>query len=187
MNKKVFVGNVPFNCTPELFKKLLETIEGYQYGDIIMDSSTMLCKGYGFIVFDKVENAEKIKKREDIIIDNRILRFTDYWRGGKYKNTNYNVQPLCIKKKQIEIKPYNRLCILVENIPLENTREYLKLIFSEYELIKYYIQTDKKTGIPKNSGIIELKNTEDYKKLLEKNTIEDMNNNTLQLIKYNII
>ena len=105
----------------------------------------------------------------------------------KYKNTNYNLQPLCIKKKQIEIKPYNRQCILVENIPLENTREYLKLIFSEYELIKYYIQTDKKTGIPKNSGIIELKNTEDYKKLLEKNTIEDMNHNTLQLIKYNII
>ena len=177
MNRKVFVGNIPFNCTPELFKKLLETIEGYQDGDIIMDSTTMLCKGYGFIVFDKVENAEKIKKREDIIIDNRILRFTDYCRGK-------NLHPLCIKKKQIEIKPYNRQCILVENIPFGNTREYLKLTFSQYELNKYYIKTDKKTGIPKNNGIIELKNTEDYKQLLEKHIIEDINHNRLELIKY---
>ena len=171
-SKKIFVGNVPFNCTPTEFRETFANVEGYKEGDIIINPNTNMCKGYGFLVFDTVENAEKIKKRKDVVINTRKLRFMNYSHNDVLKNTN----------NSIEQYPYNY--IFVEGIPDGVKREYLKEIFLDYTLVGYYINTNNRTGQPKNYGRIELKNYEDYKTLLEKTKIED-DNNILKLSKWN--
>ena len=175
--KKIFVGNVPFNCTKNEFNSTFKDIEGYQEGDIIINPKTMLCKGYGFIVFDTIENATNLKNRKDILILTRKLRFMDYYPNNLQYNAQYNAQYLTTYTKD--------KYIFVEGIPNRKTRIYLKEIFIGYELLGYYISTNTKTGSIKNHGRIELKYYEDYKKLLEKSLIEDNDGNILKLTKWN--
>jgi hypothetical protein len=184
---KIFVGNVPFTCTYELFKDTLKTIEGFKNCDIIIDSIRNLCKGYGFVIFDTYENAERVIKRNDIIIENRVLRFVSYCKK-KHKDSHIKNVPhiLPILNKEQYIPYITKYSILISNIPCNITnRIYLKETFNSYELSRYFINTDKKTGLIKTTGVIELKNYEDYKKLLEESIIKDSNDNILKLTKYN--
>ncbi len=171
--KKIFVGNVPFNCTQNEFNSTFKDIEGYQEGDIIINPKTMLCKGYGFIIFDTIENATKLKNRKDILIFTRKLRFMDYYSNNLQNNSTYLT------------KQTNDKYIFIEGIPNGKTRIYLKELFTEYELLGYYISTNTKTGTIKNHGRIELRYYDDYKKLLEKSLIEDNDGNTLKITKWN--
>lgn len=171
-SRKVFVGNVPFSCTQRIFDKVFENIEGYLEGDIIINPKTLSCKGFGFVTLDTPENAEKLKKREDVKIGNRNLRFMDYSPSERQRRTNSSAS-------------YTRCkYIFVDGIPNGKNRKYLKETFSEYELESYYVSTDYETGEPKNHGRIEVKDYDSYHKLLQDCTIKDKEGNDIKLTKW---
>jgi RNA recognition motif-containing protein len=165
-NFKVFVGNIPFNCTEKKFIETFDKIDGFVKGDIIKDQYFDRCRGFGFVLLDSVENVEKIKKRDDIYIDNRQLRFTDY-----------------INSKKISYNTTHKY-IYIDNIPEDVNREYLKKVFNNYEIGKYFINTDYETGGQKTTGMVEIKNYDKYIELLTKGFILDCNENKLYLQKW---
>jgi hypothetical protein len=162
--RKIFVGNVPYQCTVDEFQNTFNKIDGFMDADIIIDKNTNMCKGFGFVRLNTIQNAEKLLKKTDLKINGRELRLTGYTSTLRYSND--------------EKIGY----IYVDNIPDNCDRMYLKNIFTGYPIGVYYVNTDIDTGIPKNNGIVEILNTEKYKELLSMGSITDKNGNIIKLL-----
>lgn len=78
INKKIFVGNVPFNCTKEEFIECFKNMAGFVTADIIMDKSTNLTRGFGFVEFIGEDHALKLLNTTNMKLGNRQLRFQRY-------------------------------------------------------------------------------------------------------------
>jgi hypothetical protein len=161
--RKIFVGNVPYECTQNIFENTLCGVDGYINAEIVVDKNSGICRGFGFITLNNVENAKKLLKKNNITIGDRELRLTPYTSTQKYAD--------------VDRAGY----ILVDNIPYNCGRGYLKELFAEYPLGKHYIRTDICTGEPKNSGIVEILSDSKYKELLSSGYITDKHGNILKL------
>jgi hypothetical protein len=75
---KVFVGNVPFQCTREEFIECFKNIPGYTNADIIKRYRSKFSRGFGFVEFDNHMCAAELIKEKNIKLKNRVLRFTKY-------------------------------------------------------------------------------------------------------------
>ena len=84
---KVFVGNVPFQCTKEEFKQCFCEMDGFINADIIRKHRSKLSRGFGFVIFNDKENAEKLLNKNNIKIKDRELRFSPYCLENYSKNT----------------------------------------------------------------------------------------------------
>jgi hypothetical protein len=160
--KKIFVGNVPFDCSQKLFTETFKDVEGFVRGDIVTRPRSDICRGFGFVTINNVDNAEKLKKRKDLYIKSRQLRFTNYIVNDTHKSKY----------------------IYIDNIPSGKKRNYLKDTFKGNSIGKYFISTDINTGIPRHHGLIEMLDADEYFKLLESGYAEDNDNNILKLSKW---
>jgi len=167
--RKVFVGNVPFNCTQEDFEKSFNSVKGFIKGEIVTKQHSNICRGFGFITLNTSNNVEELKNRDDLFINHRQLRFTEYTNG-----------PIKPKSKENDKNKY----IYVNGIPDGNNREYLEKVFSNYSLGRHYISTDVETGEQQNNGLIEILDNLKYKELLSMSTITDWDNNELELCRW---
>ena len=164
---KVFVGNVPYDCTNEEFESCFKNIPGFIRADIAKIYKTNMSRGFGFVSFKTLHDANSIKERYDIILKDRLLRFTTY------KN----------EPERELLKNYNNY-VIINGIPSGKDREWLKNGFREYEPIgKYFISTNYDTGIMKNNGIIEILDDVKYNNILIKK-IHVVDNINLEILKY---
>lgn len=62
MNKKLYVGNLPYSVTTDQLKAHFETMGAVVDAIVITDSRTGRSKGFGFVEFEKEEDAEKAMK-----------------------------------------------------------------------------------------------------------------------------
>ena len=75
---KVFVGNVPFQCTKEEFIDCFKDQSGFIDADIIRRYRSKLSRGFGFVIFKSQEQANTLIGRTDIVLKDRVLRFSTY-------------------------------------------------------------------------------------------------------------
>jgi RNA recognition motif-containing protein len=144
MEHKLFVGNIPFNCSLDNFRNAFKNRKGYIVADLINNSSS---RCFGFVVFKDKENIEELLNKNDVFIGDRKLRLT------RYNNTN--------KKESINY-------IKLSNIPESITSEDIKNEFKNYsEIGKCFIEMDRLNGKYKNTGIIEILDSDIYEKLLK--------------------
>lgn len=174
---KIFVGNVPYCCNQHDFENVFKEFDGYIHAEIVnanMQNRTNMSRGFGFVTFKTKEQADNLKTQTNIILKNRTLRFTEYQTDivDRYKTFDkyrYNEQP-------------NYL--LIENIPHDKDKNWLKNIFSNYKPIgKHFIMMNQKTGEIKNTGIVEILDDSKFKDLLTKRYI-DVDNVLLELSRY---
>jgi len=161
---KIFVGNVPYQCTQEEFEKCFTDVEGYVKAEIITLYKSNTSRGFGFVTLNSLENAEKLKLRNDITFKGRILRFTTYQSESHNKPTIENVNNY----------------LYVENIPSNQTinKKWLMNIFKDYGPIgKCYIIMNKDTGEYENCGVVEITDDDKYKNLLSKKKLIILNKN----------
>ncbi len=77
-SNKVFVGNVPFQCTREEFQESFMKMDGFVNADIIRRYKSKLSRGFGFVVFSTREHAEKLLNDRNVHFKDRVLRFSPY-------------------------------------------------------------------------------------------------------------
>jgi len=157
-NTKIFVGNVPFDCTNKEFQDIFNNVEGYISGEIITKYNSQNSRGFGFIILNTLENAKKILGRNDIVLKERVLRFTEYDNKNKNKKKIYydNENTNNIKNRYLIIKD-------VINI----NREDIKEMFFDQEIGKYFIAVNRKTGDKLDYAIVEYyENTNQIKNIL---------------------
>lgn len=157
---KIFVGNVPYQCTQDEFEKCFKDVDGFKKAEIITAYKSNVSRGFGFITMQSSLHAEKLKNRDDIVFKNRILRFTPYQTDSvKIVTDNYINN----------INNSNKNYVFVDKIPKGYDREWLKSAFSNYEPIgKYFISTNYETGVHKHNGLLEILDDSKYKQILEK-------------------
>ena len=169
--RKVFVGNVVYDCTQEEFENCFKNIPGYVKGELVIGQNDDYCRGFGFVTLETINDLENLKLRNDIFLKGRQLRFTKYIMTDK-KNTEDN---------KTNINNY----IFVDGIPNNKKREYLFSIFQKYgEIGKHFICTDIETSNPKNNGMVEIINLINYRNLLLLGSITDDEGNELILSKW---
>lgn len=157
---KVFVGNVPFQCTQEEFKQCFSTIPGFISAEIVNRHNSTFSRGFGFVTLSSKELAKNLINRNDMAIKDRILRFTEY----NFQDNNFQDK----KKVNKAIKNY----LFVKNFPKDITKEQIKEIFSQYgEIGACFIDTNTKTGESRGNAVIEIKDNSVFEKLLRDETI----------------
>jgi len=166
---KIFVGNVPFQCTEKEFFDCFKNIPGFCNAEIITKHNSTYSRGFGFVTVKTNDDAENLLKRNDIIFKDRILRFTEY---------NFQEKDKTVKKSQ---KKY----IYVKNVPSNINRDQLKNIFSEEGTIgACFINTNIKTGESRGSAVIEIKEHDLYQKLLDQKYFATKTGHIFELIKW---
>lgn len=166
--RKIFVGNVPFNCTQDEFERSFNSVDGFIKGEIVTKQHSDVCRGFGFVTLDNIDNAEKLQNRNDLFINNRQLRFTEY----------------TMSKKQKSYENDKNKYIFVDGIPNNSDKEYLEKVFNDYPLGKHYVCTDIESGEQKSHGMIEILDNLKYKELLSMGSIEDTDGNLLELCRW---
>lgn len=74
MNKKLYVGNLPYSATEAQIRSLFEQVGEIVNVAIITDRETGRSKGFGFVEMETVEGAqEAIKRFNEYSMDNRKL------------------------------------------------------------------------------------------------------------------
>ena len=142
MEYKLFVGNIPFDCTKNQFKNIFKKYDGFKNADLINDNN----KCFGFVIFNNNHVIDDIINANNIIIKDRKLRLTRY--NNKIKETtNY---------------------IRLKNIPSSITSSDIRTEFENYSDVgKCFIDMDRFTGQYKNTGIVEIIDTDIFLQLLD--------------------
>jgi RNA recognition motif-containing protein len=74
MNKKLYVGNLPYSATEAQIRALFEQVGEIVNVAVITDRETGRSKGFGFVEMETVEGAEEaIKRFNEYSMDNRKL------------------------------------------------------------------------------------------------------------------
>lgn len=167
---KIFVGNVPFKCTQEEFNKCFENINGFIDGKIINRyNNSLVSRGFGFITMKSKDDADKLMNKTDVILKNRVLRFSNYNFNTKNEDNSL------IKKNYLFIR----------NIPKNIKREQIKEIFENYGTVgACFINTNIKTGESKESAVVEIKEDNIYENLIKQQTINNKFGKPFEIIRW---
>lgn len=159
---KIFVGNVPFECTPVEFTSCFENFDGFIKAEIIFKSGTNISRGFGFVNFNSPENAHKLLNKNDVFLKDRCLRFSEY-DSPKYESLPSPKFDSVYKDKNL---------IIVKNIYENMTRKELYNIFTKFgDIGKHFIVTDQHTGAAKSYAVVEILDDIMYELLINKGEI----------------
>jgi len=157
IDAKIFVGNVAFTCVENDFINCFKNMKGFVKAEIIKKYNSELSRGFGFVTFDSDINANHLLEQKEIVLDNRKLRFSKYSLNNKPQISN-------------QTQKYK---LFIKNTPSNMKTEELSKVFSKYGAVDVcYFNTDIKTGSPKNTAVIELKDKESYLKAINDKNVE---------------
>jgi heterogeneous nuclear ribonucleoprotein A1/A3 len=158
---KIFVGNVPFECNTDEFKKCFENMYGYLNADIVIKYNTGGSRGFGFITVNNQESANMLLNNTSINFKDRILRFTEYIGNNKKDNVIY------VNKIQ-----ENRIFDIADTMTIDNnikiisdknlSTDKLREIFKNYKTKICFMFVNRDNGEETNMGIIQFIDNSDY-------------------------
>ena len=201
---KIFVGNVPFDCSKDEFSECFKNMAGFIKAEIIYKNSasvTKISRGFGFVTFETPEHAKILLDDYDkncIMFKDRKLRFTQYVPniennlqpqfGNKSENSLQICHNLHTKKQYMFNDGYvkNKNFLIVKNINESMTRKELHDIFSKFSSIgKHFIVTDQDTGTLKSYAVVEIMNDIIYDLLLQQKEIK-YNSSVFEIAKWRL-
>lgn len=208
---KVFVGNVPFQCSQEEFNECFEKMTGFIKAEIVYKMNMSTSRGFGFVTFNSQENAKKLIENNFVVLKDRTLRFTEYsTKNSAYLNvhspiqTKPNIQPIAQQTVQQTIQPIakhteleyknneintskikQKNYLVVKNLADNMTRDILYDLFKVYGQIgRHFIVTDHETGNSKSYAVIEIECDTAYELLLKQREIRLEDNRVLEISKW---
>lgn len=202
---KIFVGNVPFQCSQSEFSECFEKMDGFIKAEIVCKCNMEISRGFGFVTFDSPENAKKIIGNNSIQCKDRILRFTEYGSNENKQINEHDVHKEKIDNNKL-LYDNNLLCdnnflcdnnllsnntqkyknfLMVKNVKNGMTRETLCQIFEKYGQIgRHFIVTDPDTGNLKSHAIVEVINQSSYDFLIKLKELKIDDSCTLEISKW---
>lgn len=152
---KVFVGNVPFQCSNEEFQRTFEGVEGYVSSQVVKRHNSDASKGFGFVVLSSEQAMNSlINSSEKYVIDDRELRFSPY------NEDNHQSQG------QSQERFRRRYQIFVPNLPSDMTEDVLKSEFSQFgTVLNSSVRTNSNSG--QTTGSISYGTIEEYQSALK--------------------
>lgn len=154
---KVFVGNVPYNCTEEEFINCFINVDGFISCELVIKSNPniTLTRGFGFVLLDSDDNINKLFQT-NIKLKGRLLRFTRYSHD---------------EEKDIITNNY----IQINNIPSYFTRNDILNIFyyiNKQYIGRYFIACNMFTGELLNYAVIQILDNDEYNKIINMKIVQ---------------
>ena len=166
---KEFVGNVPFDCRDDDFKKVFKDKDGFVNAELIHRKKSALTRGFGFVAFDSREKATKLIQEGTMKIGTRELRFSAYDSDRK---------PRPRPQKETDIGK-----LYVRNLPRELTILDFSAYFSKFgTLVNSYLITDSETRTHKGAGVLCYTTDEEATSVIEQ--VHFIGSNRLQIFRY---
>lgn len=169
--RKVFVGNVPFNCTQEEFDQCFENVSGIYKADIVRGHKD-ISRGIGFVTMNTVDGADLLRRRTDIKCKGRALRFYAY-QNNTCKGTMENVNNY----------------VFIDGIPEDKNRAWLLEAFKPYgPFNRCFVAVNHETGEKRTTGFLDVVDDNKYERIVSNkyHTIVDSEDEsvTLTITKY---
>lgn len=163
--RKVFVGNVPFNCTQQEFDECFENIEGVYKADIVKGHKEV-SRGIGFVTMNTVSDADALRERTDIKCKGRTLRFYAY-QNNTCKGTIENINNY----------------VFVDGIPEGKTRAWLLEVFKKYgPFNRCFVAVNHETGEKRNTGFLDILDDNKFDRIIAaKHHVVEENDQTYTL------
>lgn len=88
MNRKLFVGGLPWSTTDECLRKAFEEFGGVEEANVVRERDTGRSRGFGFVTFDNEESAKTAQESmHGQEIDGRQVR-VDFANSRPRQNRN---------------------------------------------------------------------------------------------------
>lgn len=143
MEFKLFVSNVPYNCTEEEFKTFMLTLDGVKDVKLVQRPNVPFNKGFGFVTVSSKEFHDSLMANENVIFNGRKLKFTEYVNQQKFYKLH------------------------VMNVPEETTEQVLFETFSKFGSVDS-VKKDFNFALKKFKGtaVVVYNNYEDFNTVL---------------------
>lgn len=135
---KLFVSNVPYNCTEEEFQNFIVTTSqtGVKEARLVKKLNGEINKGYGFVTLLSRESMEKFKS-EEVIFNGRKLKFTDYVNQQKFYKLHVMNVPATLSEQSLYqmFSQYGKVDNVKRDVNFV-TKEYkgtAMVVFTNYE------------------------------------------------------
>jgi RNA recognition motif-containing protein len=122
---KIFVGNVPYNCTLAEFVACFDQHTGYRECDVIKKVDSDKTRGFGFVIVETIDDMTNLLNQH-IILQNRKLRLDRYTQQndndvlkGFVRNIPYDTTPDELKKCFRVFGPIIN-CTVSQNMDISN-------------------------------------------------------------------
>ena len=148
---KLFVGNVPFKCDLNEFEEVFRNEKGFVKPELIYRVRSKLTRGFGFVEFDTLENANEMAKKE-FEFEGRELRVTQYVADSKPKESTLKMETHKLFVRNLD----------------DVTEDKLKNAFGSYgKVSNAYLLKDRDNGNSRGLAIVEFENKDDFEKALQ--------------------
>jgi len=163
---RVFVGNVPFQCTTEEFTEFFKNTPGFVNATVVKRFNSDMSRGFGYVTLDNNENLNSLLSKETLEFKDRTLRLSKYNRETK--------KPV----------PRNNL-VFVRNVPENTSEQEVSSLFSNNfgNVVKCSLNVDRKTGKTLGSCVVEFSNKESCTKALSEKEV-DLNGSVLNVYRF---
>ena len=146
---KLFVSNVPYNCTEEEFKTFMLTLEGVTSARLVQKPNTGINRGYGFVTVSTPEKQAFLLKNDNVIFNGRKLKMTEYVNQQKFYKLH------------------------VMNVPETVTDQTLYEMFSKFGTVDNVKRDfNVATRTFKGTALVVFTNYEDFNKVLTQKELE---------------
>ena len=163
---RVFVGNVPFQCTTEEFVELFKDTPGFVNANVVKRYNSEMSRGFGYVTLNSNENLENLLSKETLDFKDRTLRLSKYNRETKKPVSSSNL-------------------VFVRNVPENTSENDLSNLFANRfgNVVKCSLNVDRKTGKKLGSCVVEFSDRESCTKALSEREI-DLNGSVLNVYRF---
>lgn len=169
--RSLFVRSLPQNATSESLTKFFSQSFPLKHATVVIDSESKQSRGYGFVTFADVEDAQSAKdtlngslfEGREIKVEIAEPRHRQAFKDGLRVVSNAKTQP---DPQRREFQPPPKL--IVRNLPWTiKEPEHLAVLFRSYGKVKHATLPKKKTGLSAGFGFVVLRGRKNAERALE--------------------
>jgi nucleolin len=162
---KLFVGNVPFQCTKEEFTDWWKDKQGFVEAEVVQRFNSDVSRGFGYVTLDSRENMEALLNEQNLQFKNRTLRLSKWEKNTRTKQRGN--------------------LVFVRNVPQDADEDEVCKTFDDQwgNVSKCTFNVDKRTGQKLNSCVVEFTDRESYNNALGSKELE-WNGSVLNLYRF---
>ena len=167
--RSLFVRSLPESATTDSLTNLFSQNFPIRHATVVFDTETKKSKGYGFVTFADVEDAQRAKKTFDrSLFEGRKIKVDFAEPRHRQSNEDGSAPP---KKKHIERqKPESQQPpkLIVRNLPWTFKKpEDLAALFRSYGKVKHVTMPKAKPGLSSGFGFVLLRGRKNAQKAIE--------------------
>ncbi len=167
--RSLFVRSLPENATTDSLTNLFSQNFPIRHATVVVDSETKKSKGYGFVTFADVEDAQSAKETFDrSLFEGRKIKVDFAEPRHRQANEDGSAAP---RKKHIErqkLESQQPPKLIVRNLPWTVKKpEDLAALFRSYGKVKHVTMPKAKPGLSAGFGFVLLRGRKNAQKAIE--------------------